>query len=67
MGARSKNFYNEYIRRVGFEADAIKIQDLFLAGKKNEAIAAVPDALVGTLIVGAMQPEAIRLIAELAL
>src|SRR5450631_1738151 len=49
MGARSKNCYNEYIRRVGYEVDAVKIQDLFLAGKKNEAIAAVPDALVDTL------------------
>jgi alkanesulfonate monooxygenase SsuD/methylene tetrahydromethanopterin reductase-like flavin-dependent oxidoreductase (luciferase family) len=89
MGAKSKNFYNEYIRRVGFEAEAIKIQNLFLDGKRNEAIAAVPDALVdalhlvgtpdrirdrfavwkeskvGTMIIGAMQPEAIRLIAEL--
>lgn len=49
MGAKEKNFYNEYIRRVGFEAEAIKIQELFLAGKKAEAIAAVPDALVDAL------------------
>jgi F420-dependent oxidoreductase-like protein len=49
MGARDKNYYNEYIRRVGFEAEAIKIQDLYLAGKKSEAIQAVPDELVDTL------------------
>ena len=49
MGARDKNFYNEYIRKVGFEADAVRIQDLYLAGKKDEAIAAVPDALVDAL------------------
>jgi F420-dependent oxidoreductase-like protein len=49
MGAKSKNFYNEYIRRVGYEADAVKIQSLFLDGKRDEAIAAVPDALVDAL------------------
>jgi F420-dependent oxidoreductase-like protein len=59
MGAKSKNFYNEYIRRVGYEADAVKIQNLFLEGKRDEAIAAVPDALVDALhLVG--PPERIR-------
>jgi F420-dependent oxidoreductase-like protein len=59
MGAKEKNFYNEYIRRVGYEADAVKIQSLFLAGKRDEAIAAVPDALVDALhLVGT--PERIR-------
>ncbi|MCC6645606.1 MAG: LLM class F420-dependent oxidoreductase [Polyangiaceae bacterium] len=90
MGAKDKNFYADYIRKIGFEADANKIQELYLAGKKGEAMAAVPDALVdalhlvgpkerirdrfqawkaspvGTMIIGAMQPEAIRLAAELA-
>jgi F420-dependent oxidoreductase-like protein len=90
MGARDKNFYNQYIRRVGYEAEAKKIQDLYLDGKRGEAIAAVPDALVdalhlvgpperirdrfqvwkqskvGTMVIGAQQPEAIRLMAELA-
>lgn len=46
MGARGKNFYNDYAKRMGFEDAAVKIQDLYLDGKKNEAIAAVPDALV---------------------
>lgn len=46
MGARSQNFYNEYARKLGYEDAAARIQDLFLAGKKNEAVAAVPDALV---------------------
>ena len=46
MGARGKNFYNDLARRYGYEADAVKIQDLFLGGKKAEAEAAVPDALV---------------------
>jgi hypothetical protein len=46
MGARGKNFYNELVRRYGYEADAARIQDLYLAGKKSEAAFAVPDALV---------------------
>ncbi len=45
MGARGKNFYNDVARRYGYEEAAIKIQDLYLAGKKAEAEAAVPDAL----------------------
>jgi F420-dependent oxidoreductase-like protein len=49
MGAKSKNFYNEYIRKIGFEEAAEKVQSLYLAGQKNEAIAAVPDALVDAL------------------
>lgn len=46
MGARGKNFYNELVCRYGYEADARKIQDLYLSGRKEEAAAAVPDALV---------------------
>ncbi len=46
MGARDKNFYNDYTRRLGYEDAARKIQDLYLAGKKDEAAAQVPDALV---------------------
>jgi F420-dependent oxidoreductase-like protein len=46
MGARSQNFYNDYAKRLGYEAEAVKIQDLFLAGKKAEAMALVPDKLV---------------------
>ncbi|MFY9554651.1 MAG: LLM class F420-dependent oxidoreductase [Blastocatellia bacterium] len=46
MGARGKNFYNELACRYGYEDAAKTIQDLYLAGKKNEAIVAVPDELV---------------------
>ena len=46
MGARDKNFYNDYAKRLGYEEEAVKIQDLYLAGRKQEAVAAVPDALV---------------------
>jgi F420-dependent oxidoreductase-like protein len=46
MGAREKNFYHDYAKRLGHEAAAGQIQDAFLAGRKAEAVAAVPDALV---------------------
>ena len=45
MGARGKNFYNDLACRYGFEEAAKKIQDLYLAGRKDEAMAAVPDEL----------------------
>jgi F420-dependent oxidoreductase-like protein len=88
MGARKKNFYNDYAKRLGYEEAAVKIQDLFLDGKKGEAMAAVPaelidetalvgpadrikdrlqawkDSSVDTMLIGAGQPEAIRLLAE---
>jgi len=46
MGARGRNFYNELVCRYGYDAAAKEIQDLYLSGKKAEAAAAVPDALV---------------------
>ncbi len=46
MGARGRNFYNDLARRYGFEAEAVKIQDLYLDGQKDEAAAAVPDGLL---------------------
>jgi F420-dependent oxidoreductase-like protein len=91
MGARGRNFYNDLACRYGFEAAAKEIQDLYLDGKKGEAVAAVPDELVDeiallgpkeriadrlgawrecgitTMILGAGQPDALRLMAELVL
>jgi F420-dependent oxidoreductase-like protein len=46
MGARGKNFYNDLAQRYGYTDAARTVQDLYLAGKKTEAEAAVPDALV---------------------
>lgn len=46
MGARGKNFYHNLATRYGFGEVADQIQDLYLSGKKAEAIAAVPDDLV---------------------
>jgi F420-dependent oxidoreductase-like protein len=53
MGARNRNFYNQLARRMGYEAAAVRIQDLFLAGKREEAAAQVPAALIDeTSLVG---------------
>ncbi|HEY7242651.1 MAG TPA: LLM class F420-dependent oxidoreductase [Xanthobacteraceae bacterium] len=46
MGARRKNFYNDYAKRLGYETEALRIQEAFLDGRRREAAAAVPDALV---------------------
>lgn len=43
MGAKSKNFYNDLFRRYGWEKEAEEIQDHFLAGRRAEAVAAVPE------------------------
>src|SRR3954453_21236677 len=42
MGSRKQNFYNELMRRYGFEEAAEEVQDLYLEGKKDEAAAALP-------------------------
>jgi len=49
MGARNKNFYKEYLMRAGFEAEANQVQDLWYEGKRDEAMAAVPDAMIDCL------------------
>ena len=46
MGAKGQNFYTRLAERYGYEEAAETIQDHYLAGRKHEAIAAVPDALV---------------------
>jgi F420-dependent oxidoreductase-like protein len=49
MGARGANFHFEAIARAGYEAEASKVQELYLSGRKQEAIAAVPTKLVEDL------------------
>lgn len=46
MGARSKNFHNERMVRRGYAAEAARIQELYLAGRKDEAAAAIPDEFI---------------------
>ena len=62
MGAKGKNFYNALVRRYGWEAEAERIQELYLAGQVREAIAAVPDELVDAVsLVGPKERIAERL------
>lgn len=89
MGAKDRNFHLDVVSRMGFEGEARKVQELFLDGKREEAVAAVPDALadeisligpsdrirdrltawvespVTTLLVGARDPDTIKLLPEL--
>jgi len=46
MGAKGKNFYNDYATRAGYGDVAERIQDLYLSGKKAEAEALVPNQLL---------------------
>ncbi|MGH3444186.1 MAG: LLM class flavin-dependent oxidoreductase, partial [Nocardioidaceae bacterium] len=46
MGAKKKNFYNDLARRYGYEAEAEKIQELYLGGNKRDAEAVVPHELL---------------------
>jgi len=46
MGAKGKNFYHNVATKYGFGEVADRIQELYLSGRKAEAVAAVPDELV---------------------
>ena len=46
MGAREANFHFDVFCRLGYEAEATKIQELYLEGHKDEAIASVPTRMV---------------------
>jgi len=59
MGSRQKNFYNALVQRYGYEAEARQIQDLFLEGKRDEAMAAIPTALIDSVSLCG-RPEHVR-------
>jgi F420-dependent oxidoreductase-like protein len=46
MGSRDKNFYNNLVQRYGFEDAAREVQNLYLEGRRDEAMAALPDELI---------------------
>ncbi len=59
MGAKDRNFHLDVVGRMGFEGEARKVQELFMDGKRDEAAAAVPDALADEIsLVG--PPDRIR-------
>lgn len=51
MGAKSKNFYNAFVKKLGYVEEAEIIQDLFLSGRKEEAILAVPNDLIDEIAI----------------
>jgi alkanesulfonate monooxygenase SsuD/methylene tetrahydromethanopterin reductase-like flavin-dependent oxidoreductase (luciferase family) len=56
MGAKSRNFHNELVKRMGFEEAAEQIQELFLSGRKDDAAAAVPTELADEIsLVGSVE------------
>jgi F420-dependent oxidoreductase-like protein len=46
MGAKDMNFHKDVFARMGYEREVQEVQDLFFEGKRDQAIAAVPDSLV---------------------
>ncbi len=59
MGAKGANFHRNVVDRLGYSDDCDRIQELYLAGRKAEAIAAVPTRLVEEIaLIG--PPEKIR-------
>ena len=46
MGAKDMNFHKDVFARMGYEPEVETIQDLFFEGRRDEAVAAVPDQLV---------------------
>jgi alkanesulfonate monooxygenase SsuD/methylene tetrahydromethanopterin reductase-like flavin-dependent oxidoreductase (luciferase family) len=49
MGAKDMNFHKLVFARMGFEREAVQIQDLFFDGRRDEAIAAVPRSMVSDI------------------
>jgi F420-dependent oxidoreductase-like protein len=49
MGAKERNFHLDLIGRLGYADAAVKVQDLFLSGRRDEAIKAVPDELADSI------------------
>ena len=46
MGSAKTNFYNDAFKRAGYEEAAVKVQSLWVDGKKEEAIRAVPEEMI---------------------
>ena len=46
MGSKKRNFHRELMARMGYEGESFRIQELFMSGQRDEAVAAVPDSFV---------------------
>ncbi|HLL35696.1 MAG TPA: LLM class F420-dependent oxidoreductase [Streptomyces sp.] len=64
MGHAGRNFHARLMARMGYEQEARRVQELFLAGRREEAVAAVPDAFADEIsLVGPRRRIARRLAA----
>ncbi|MFE1750155.1 LLM class F420-dependent oxidoreductase [Streptomyces anandii] len=64
MGHAARNFHADLMARMGYEEEARRIQELFLAGRREEAVRAVPDAFADEIsLVGPRERVAERLAA----
>ncbi|MET8948174.1 LLM class F420-dependent oxidoreductase [Streptomyces sp. NPDC004542] len=62
MGHAARNFHADLMARMGYEEEARRIQDLFLSGRREEAVRAVPDAFADEIsLVGPLRRIAERL------
>jgi F420-dependent oxidoreductase-like protein len=62
MGSREKNFYNRLVASYGFESAAKQVQDLYLEGRRAEAMEALPDEMIDmTTIAGSRDQARARL------
>lgn len=62
MGHATRNFHADLMARMGYEEEARRVQDLFLAGRREEAVLAVPDAFADEIsLVGPRERIAERL------
>jgi F420-dependent oxidoreductase-like protein len=59
MGSRKHNFYNRLVGRYGFEDAALEVQGHYLAGDRDAAMAAIPDALID-MVTLAGPPDVVR-------
>jgi F420-dependent oxidoreductase-like protein len=58
MGSREQNFYNRLVSSYGFEREALQIQDLYLAGRRAEAMQALPDELIDAVSIAGPKERA---------
>ena len=65
MGSREKNYYNQLFRSYGFEAEARLIQDLYLARRREEAMAALTPEMIDLVTIIGPIDECRRRLAEL--
>jgi alkanesulfonate monooxygenase SsuD/methylene tetrahydromethanopterin reductase-like flavin-dependent oxidoreductase (luciferase family) len=65
MGSRERNYYNQVFRRYGYEAEAQRIQELYLGRRREEAMAAITPEMIDLVTIIGPAEECRRRLAEL--